>query len=1139
MSLPKPTADFWTTELQGLAQSGALAAAIQHSFGQTEAHSALNQIIQAIAQGDASALPAIITLDSGAMPGMVGAYSADTRTIYLNDQVAEHAPSAREALAHELGHFIVSEFFSARASDLDVVDFIYSLLGRDHSLMLSASAHEPESHQGVITLADSGKTVEVQGFKTDLHISWMQNQLPMLNANAFNLIARAQDDTDAFLGAFDLDGLFGEKYSPYGLQFHNPSHFDNNNIRGGIESVRKRWENGIENLSANSVSNFPNYPLSEVLTHPLFDANYVGRNFNGQYVGHAGVENLLYRFGQISHAMQDFYSHSNWVELSRTDRKWIPENALLDSTLGIPKQLNPGDMLPNAPGVMVAMSGLNFKTLVNQVGSGTFVRPSNYFAWPEKVYWWVVKDQNNWGEVTSTGAAGTPLQGNTVAALMTGAVNEAIYYSTDYSVPLRATGKSGFFDAEYFRGFSHGGGAGAFVGQWMRPLSKDTEDNGRFTDKAATAQVYQDAQRLADLQVRHDWDRLGNLIFEKHGVAGLQRFANFALIEDERARFVSTYSTPGARWDWTTPTLVPTFALLSVESSAHFASDHGGELRQVKVFFDRPASGFTSVDNVEYLTQYKEGDSWLDSKVGVIGLHHDDVETADLLSPRADQHANRGGRALWSEQAEDSDHHLVSLFVVENVNTQVRVFINDFDVSIDELRIVNAAGALVANIDIDRADFDETRRMLLERYNILVNARPEPQALTAEFVIPKTAGSSSVLLSAGQLFDDSDLTHSVAHDANSSPVSLRFISHDATLPWLKLRTDGKLEISDISQVASGNYTVYVAVGDGASQFDNVPIVLSIDPGLTIQSTRVASASTASLTFVNDAPDAVTLFSCVFDGNGRATSELHQLATRLGQAYGMPEGLSANTTVSVLGDPADNGVLRFFALYPTANRLVPLDAVASGVDRFMLKSGSESLAELRVNVDPGTPSYVNELLIPGLDEMMLGIPLNVSVDRVDSSNDANPHRVRIEATFHREAMHESEFGLFLVDLRTGDVVDPREGTLSENLLLGLDNIDRYSVFSATAPRSGPVQRSADFLIDKDLDPDNLALLPYLKVNAAGTKSLYFSSASSSPDGISHIAKLNQSGFACEDLVGSDYDFDDLAVIIRSVSLTDYY
>ncbi|MFM8555958.1 MAG: hypothetical protein ACKODG_07265 [Betaproteobacteria bacterium] len=293
--------------MQGLAQSGGLAVAIQHSFGQTEDQTALNQIVQAIAQGDASALPEIVTLDSGAMPGMVCAYSADTRTIYLNSQVAEHAPSVREALTHELGHFIVSEFFSARAGELDVVDFLYALLGQDHSLMLSAAVHEPESHQGFITLPDGGQTVTVQGFKTDLHISWMQKQLPMLNANAFNLIARAQDDTDAFLGLIDLDGLFGEKYSPYGLQFHNPSHFDNNNVRGGIESARKRWEHGINNLSADSVTNSFN--------HPLADLNYVGRNFSGQYVGSAGVENLLYRFGQISHAMVDCSSHSIWVEL--------------------------------------------------------------------------------------------------------------------------------------------------------------------------------------------------------------------------------------------------------------------------------------------------------------------------------------------------------------------------------------------------------------------------------------------------------------------------------------------------------------------------------------------------------------------------------------------------------------------------------------------------------------------------------------------------------------------------------------------------------------------------------------------------------------------------------------------------------
>ena len=42
---------------------------------------------------------------------------------------------------------------------------------------------------------------------------------------------------------------------------------------------------------------------------------------------HAGVQNLLYRFGQISHALQDFYSHSNWLELSRVPGKnWIATN---------------------------------------------------------------------------------------------------------------------------------------------------------------------------------------------------------------------------------------------------------------------------------------------------------------------------------------------------------------------------------------------------------------------------------------------------------------------------------------------------------------------------------------------------------------------------------------------------------------------------------------------------------------------------------------------------------------------------------------------------------------------------------------------------------------------------------------------
>jgi len=1119
----------WRETLTALARSGQLAESVAQSFHQAENPVALEQLLNAVAEGEFSQLPAILTLPPECMPGMVAAYSPTLKTVYISEAIAEHTSFAIEALTHEFGHFLANRYFGENAEGLDVGAFTLSLLGEDFALMLSSAAHEPGDHAARLQPTGSDALIDVMGFKTDLHISWIQKQLPMLSAQAFNLISRGQEDTDAFLGLLDLNGPAGSKFSPYGLQFHSPSHFDNNNVRGGVEALRKRWQHGLDNLNSNSVANSANTPFA--------DTNLVGRSFAGP---DAGLENLLYRFGQITHAMQDFYSHSNWVELSRTDRKWIAADALLDSSLKLPVQLNPGDMLPNAPDVMVAMGGLNYNALVTQVGEARFVRTTNGFIpFKEKVYWWTVDGQQNWGEVYSTPIGGSGLNGSSVAALMTGAVNEAVYYSTNYSVPLRAVNKSGFFETEYYRGFSHGGGAGAFIGQWMSPLAKDSDNNGRFTDTAANAQLYTEAQRFADLQVQNDWDRLGNLIFEQHGVAGLQKFASFAVIESERVNYVATYSAPGARWDWSAANTPPQLQLLSVQASAHFAEAHDGDLRQIKVFFNQPDSNFNSLDNNEFLTQFRQGDKWVDSEVGVIGLHHDDVAVADLTTARALQHRERGGRALWTEPVTDSNSHLGSLFVVEDINPQVRVFINDFDVSLDTLRIVNAAGAAVADFDIDRADFEESRKALLDQYNILINARPELQALTVERVIRKTAGSSSVLLSAAQFFDDSNLTTAAVGDANSSPSALRFVAHDATLPWLSIRPDGLLEIGDLSKVPSGKYPLYVSVSDGATQFDNAQIVLTIDPMVSIQGTRVSPSAYAQIDFVGEMSSAMTLYSGVFDDSGRATSELHQVATRIGLAFGTPQGLSSSATVSTIADPEDNGTLRFFALLADANRLVPLDAIASSPDRFTLKWGQSTLATLQLNVDPAAPAYVNEVFLTGIDEVVIGIPLNTEVVRVDSSNDTQAHRVHITASFYREAMLDSEFGLFMVDLRTGNIVDPVNGTLPEGTGLNVNNIDRYSVFSAAGSRSGPVQRTADFTIDKDLDPDNLVLLPYLKVNPGGTPTLFFGAASANPDGISHIVKLSQNGFSCEDLVGGDYDFDDLAVIINSLVLTDYY
>ena len=82
--------DVWKSEIQVLAQSGALSTAIEQVFGvagETGTSSALNQytaftafsaFTASLSQGDFSVLPTIEVLDHQAMQGHPGAYAAAT-----------------------------------------------------------------------------------------------------------------------------------------------------------------------------------------------------------------------------------------------------------------------------------------------------------------------------------------------------------------------------------------------------------------------------------------------------------------------------------------------------------------------------------------------------------------------------------------------------------------------------------------------------------------------------------------------------------------------------------------------------------------------------------------------------------------------------------------------------------------------------------------------------------------------------------------------------------------------------------------------------------------------------------------------------------------------------------------------------
>lgn len=421
----------WKEEIQEHAASGAFTQTLKTVFGEAKQPHLLNAFIDQLTRGDASVLPQIEILDHQSMQGRLGAYASSTQTIYLNSNVLGQISLLTEVLTHELGHYIADRFYTGQEHASDAVEFTRQLLSQDHALLLTQAQSHSEHQTGHITLSDSQTSVEVLWFDTSLHINWAQAQLPMVNARAFDFIKVAQNDSDAFYAP-----IKGGIFSPYGLQTSSATHFDNNNIRGGLETLRKRWSDGVDQLDREEIRNGTYSGAG--------DNTRVGPDFVGTT---AGIENLLYRFGQISHAIQDFYSHSNWLELIRADNgKWIGKQSLLDSGLDLPAQLNPSDFVSQANGVIVAMSGPDYDATFKRAGVGTYGLKS------QVVNWWVALDQTNWGKVFATPKAITGADSADVAGLMTGAVNGAVYYDTDFSVPLRAVDRTGIFDQEYFGG---------------------------------------------------------------------------------------------------------------------------------------------------------------------------------------------------------------------------------------------------------------------------------------------------------------------------------------------------------------------------------------------------------------------------------------------------------------------------------------------------------------------------------------------------------------------------------------------------------------------------------------------------------------------------------------------------------------
>lgn len=1113
----------WMLEMQEESRSGDLAASISNIFGSSSQQWALDAFINALANGDFSVLPIIQTLDSETLANHLGAYGSLTKTIYLNEDLVDQPTLVIEVLTHELAHYMADQFFNGQETVTNAYDFTAALLGKDHALLLSNQNPQAENQVGQIVLPEGSASVDVAWFDTTLHIDWVKSTLTMFNATALNLITRAENDSDAFAIA-----------NNYGLQTNSSTHFDNNNVRGGIEFMRKRWADGLEDFNKTEVADEPqpHDPWTNLPNGNYDSQALIGPRFSGD---NAGVENMIYRFGQVSHAFQDFYSHSNWVELGKNGQ-WLTTSTLLDSGLALPVQLNPGDFVPTASKVMVAMSGINYGAIMNTVGNGTYGFSSS------DVYWWVGLDKSNWGNVF-----GSQSGGSSVGGLMTGAVNGAVYHDTDYSVYLRGVDRGGWTQQEYFRGFSHGGLAGTISGQWVSPLSKDKENNGRFfleqswyetgpalPDLAENKLYYDAARSYANLQIQNDFDRMGNLIYAQYGVDGLRKFADFALVADMRDLYVSTYSTPNARWDWSQPSASVQAARSAVfqivESDTNNPVNDSSSLRTVEVFHQDADANLVTASNRSYITQVNKDGRWLDSAAGVVGIHYDE-DTPGLYSVANKQHAETGGRMLTLESVTENGHYLSTIYTVENINNQARVFINNFDVGIDQIRIVDASGALINTIDVDPGDYDQVHQMLLDKRNILINARPEVRTLTHEKILFSDQTQGQVLLDAVDFFGDEDLVRG-AQVYGAVHSTLKFVNQDETLPWLKLREDGKLEISDLSQVNAGTYQIYVSVSDGAGVLDGVPIVISVDPKVLVGDQAYDASSKVSINFRLAEGGAISIFGQVVDGNGVAASHLQHLAMRVGDNAGTPIGIDTNNITSELSDKTNHGTMKFYAYFHDSNEMVGLDVENLNLDQFILKIRDQTLADITIGNSDDIETHLEEIYIPGINDLLLGVRLNHLIPRAE--RDVHQYQISLHTTVSRESAMDGEFGLFLADLETGSVVDPTTGIQLEHVILSTDNIEDFSVYSVAARNGVTVEDSASFLIDPHLSLHNIGLLPYYKV---ANGQFYLGTQGQTPDGVSHIQRIGQNAFGVEDLVGGDYDYDDIIVGVNNLVITD--
>lgn len=281
-------------------------------------------------------------------------------------------------------------------------------------------------------------------FDTKIHTDQIEEYLPLLNEKALKLINRSQEQTDSVIPI-------------YGGQYTNPYHFDNNKLSESTAKINEGYREAIK----------------------IFKSN---------------PDEIFKYFGRITHALQDFYSHSNWYELSKAG--FTGNQRLLDEGYGFFEELKP----------------------LKQIGSTRVVALEKGFSDPITAWGrtdeWLVDSE-------SYVVSSTTDRGELIGGLMTGEVNGLLYGSGN-SVAIVDTITNQRYD-----GFDHGGLAGTISKRFLGPLAKD-----KIRDR-----YHGEVLALARDQIQNELVRLLSLIEGQYGSGGLRRFSELFVREKHQDEF--------------------------------------------------------------------------------------------------------------------------------------------------------------------------------------------------------------------------------------------------------------------------------------------------------------------------------------------------------------------------------------------------------------------------------------------------------------------------------------------------------------------------------------------------------------------------------------------------------------------------